>query len=45
MGSFIPNDEVEIDEQLMKNIARRPMENILEQQATAIVRFMLRSIN
>jgi hypothetical protein len=37
--------KVEIDEQLMKNIARRPMENILEQQATNWPRFMLRSIN
>jgi hypothetical protein len=37
--------KVEIDEQLMKNIARKT-ENILEQQATANwPRFMLRSIN
>jgi hypothetical protein len=37
--------KVEIDEQLMKTSLERPMENILEQQATANPRFMLRSIN
>jgi hypothetical protein len=28
---FVPNDEVEIDEQLMKILPKKPMENILEQ--------------
>jgi hypothetical protein len=45
MGSFIPNDEGWNRWAVDENIARKTMENILEQQATANPRFMLRSIN
>jgi hypothetical protein len=43
--TIVSNDEVEIDEQLMKNIARM-MESILEQQAiTSLPKFMAKSIS